>query len=83
MEDETANLVQKVAKIDLNKDEKEAEQMIKRAMNVMEAQKKLGRTQKAAVFKALTDLNARSKSTKGAISLKEIRAKVDPNVVSS
>jgi hypothetical protein len=34
MEDETHALVQKVSKIDLNKDEKDAEVVIKRAMGV-------------------------------------------------
>ena len=43
----------------------------------------LGREQKSVVFKALTELKHHLKTNKGAISLKDLRKKVDSKVVSN
>lgn len=82
MEEESHGLVQKMSKIDINRDEKEAEAVIKRSMagtNITELKKE----QKSLVFKAITELKNRSKSDKGAISLKDLRKKIVEGLVSN
>ena len=54
--------------------------MIKRAMNEPEAVRK---EQKSLVFKTITEINNHSRMNSKAISLKDIRRKLDENVISN
>ena len=72
MKDETG-LVSRMSKIDINKDERDAEATIKRAMG---ENLEVGKEQKKIVFKVITELKNKSKSSSGAITLKEIRKKL-------
>ena len=69
-----------MSKIDINKDEKEAEIVIKRAMHEHETVRK---ELKSMVFKTITELKNNSKSSNQAIALKEIRRKLDASVISN
>ena len=69
-----------MSKIDINKDEKEAEIVIKRAMNQKGSVKK---QLKAMVFKAIVNLKNNLKTDNGAISLRDIRKKLETNLISN
>lgn len=56
MDDETVVLIQKVNKIDLHKDDRDAEAIIKMAMLIDDPQNTLKKESKSLVFKALTEL---------------------------
>ena len=69
-----------MSKIDINKDEKEAQIVIKRAMNQKGSVKK---QLKAMVFKAIVNLKNNLKTDNGAISLRDIRKKLETNLISN
>ena len=83
IEDQTHSLVNNVTKIDINKDEKEAETMIRNVITNNNPKIPITKQQKSLVFKALTELKNHLKTSKGAISLKELRKKVDAKLVNN
>lgn len=74
MDDESGGLIQRMSKIDINKDDKDAEAIIKRAIT---EKVKVTKEQKSAVFKALTQLKNSHKGDKGSFTLNELRKKVN------
>ena len=83
MQDQTVVLVQKVSKIDIHKDEREAEAVIKAAMANQDPQITLSKQSRALVFKAIITLKSHHKNNGGGgISLKDLRDKVDKSVSS-
>lgn len=82
MDEESHGLINKMSKIDINRDEKEAEAVIKRAM-AGTTDFELKKTQKSLVFKAIAELKNKSKVNKGGISLKDLREKLDESLISN
>jgi len=70
MEDEAKGLVSKMSKIDINKDEREAERIIRQAMS---QDKVVTKEHKSMVFRAINELNRNQKVAGGAITIREIR----------
>lgn len=84
MQDQTVVLVQKVSKIDLNKDDRDAEAVIKAAMASQNSQIVLKKESRALVFKTIVNLkNHLKNSGGGGISLRELRDKIDEKLVSN
>ena len=69
MEDESFGIVQKMSKIDIHKDEKEAEAVIKRAMTA-QSPVNIPKEKRSLVFRAITELKKQLKTDKGHITLK-------------
>lgn len=69
-----------MSKIDIHKDERDAEAVIKRAMSQKITVKK---EQKSMVFRAITELKNSLKTEQGSISIKEIRRKLDTKQISN
>ena len=74
MEDEAKGLVSKMSKIDINKDEREAERIIRLAMSKDSA---VTKEHKSMVYRAINELNRSMKVAGGAITIKELRKKLD------
>ena len=69
-----------MSKIDIHKDERDAETVIKRAMEQKNTVKK---EQRSMVFRAVTELKNSLKTEQGAITLREIRRKLDMKQISN
>lgn len=67
MDDEAKGLITKMSKIDIHKDERQAEVVIKRAMEQIKTVKK---EQRSMVFRAVTELKNALKTDQGAITLR-------------
>lgn len=80
MDDEAKGLITKMSKIDIHKDERQAEVVIKRAMEQIKTVKK---EQRSMVFRAVTELKNALKTDQGAITLREIRKKLDSKQISN
>lgn len=72
-----------MSKIDIHKDEKEAEAIIKRAMKSQPHDIEVPKEKKSIVFRAITEIKNHLKTDKGHITLKEVRKKVDAKQISN
>lgn len=80
MEDEAKGLVSKMSKIDINKDEREAERIIKLAMSQDNIATK---EHNSMVYRAINELSRSLKMAGGAITIREIRKKLDKKDISN
>ena len=71
-----------MSKIDIHKDEREAENVIKRAME-QDHKTTVKKEQRSMVFRAVTELKNSLKTEQGAITLREIRRKLDMKQISN
>lgn len=72
MEEEEIKMTQKMSKIDINKDQKQADKVIQKALASQNVAV-ISKEKKAAVFKALTILKNKPRNEGGAVSLRELK----------